>query len=334
MGDIALTPFYRVPTYSLLFFAFFLLAPGAFAADKFLALGTSSANGVYYPVGKGICDLINAGRDRHLLRCIALTTGGSIYNIQALTTGELDLAITRADLAYNSFKGKGIFSRIGANVKLRAITTLYDNPLGVVVKADSKIKSFADFSGKRINIGNKGSGKRAFADVLFKVMNWKRRNFAKVTELSSGKMAKAFCNGKLDILIQVMGLPADFYDKVIRKCGGRFVPVPVSVVAAVKKMGPFFEDAVIPGGMYPANPKDVRTIGTKAVLVTSSRLDQNAIYQVAKAIFGDLGKFRAIHPALGAANAQTMLEQGLFIPIHKGALAYYKSAGLKVKIAQ
>lgn len=295
------------------------------AADKFLALGTSSKSGVYFPVGKEICRRLNINRETHLHRCQALTTGGSVYNIQALVSGELDLAITRSDLAYASYNGVGLFKKLGAVPGIRAIATLYDNPVAVLVSPESNITDFSQLTGKRINIGNKGSGKRSFSDELFKIMGWKRTDFSSVSELSSSKMARAFCAGELDILIQAMGIPAAYYDKLVEGCGARFLSIPDDIIAAFKNKGPFFEEAVIPGGMYAGNPEDVRTIGTKALLVTSSRVGNRAVGEVAKGIFEDLAGFTSSHPTLQNSNAENMLKEGIFIPLHEGAAAYYRS---------
>ncbi len=314
------------------YFIFLLLLSLPFEAsaamDKFLALGTSSVRGVYFPVGKGICKSINAGRDEHLVRCIAYNTGGSIYNIQALASGELDLAITRADLAYQAFKGEGPFEGARRNKDIRAIATLYDNPVAIVVRADSGIDSIDQLTGKRINIGNLGSGKRAFSDLLFKVMNWSRSDFEAVSEYSTSKMGQAFCKGEIDALVQVMGIPAKFYDTVVTECGGKFIGFSDKTLSTIRQYGRFFEETVIPGGMYENNAEDIKTIGTKAVLVTTKRLSDYSIYQVAKAIFNDLSAFKKSNRALGSSTIQTMLKEGIFIPMHAGAAKYYDEEGL------
>ncbi|RLB81882.1 MAG: C4-dicarboxylate ABC transporter substrate-binding protein [Deltaproteobacteria bacterium] len=239
---------------------FFFLSPTNAVpkgVDKFLALGTSSIGGVYYPVGKAIAGLINAHRLDHGIRCIAYSTGGSVYNIQALASGELDLAITRSDLAYDAYNGKGIFKPFGPNKDLCLITTLYHMPVGIIVKEDSGISCFADFLGKRINIGNLGSGKRTIAEMLFKAMGWSVRDFSKVFELSTKKMGEAFCNGEIDILIQAMGIPATFYDMIMKKCNGKFLDIPAGVIHKIQQDNPLFEKTRIPGGLYPNNPQDV-----------------------------------------------------------------------------
>lgn len=310
---------------------FFLLSSQnavAQGVDKFLALGTSSTSGVYYPVGKAIAGLINAHRLEHGIRCIAYSTGGSVYNIHALASGELDLAITCMDLAYHAYNGSSIFDSFGPNRNLRVITALYDMPVAIIVKNDSGISCFEDLPGKRINIGNLGSAKRTIADLLFKVMGWSRKDFSKVLELPTKKMDGAFCNGEVNILIQALGIPASFYDRIMRECGGKFLDIPAEVINKVRRDNPLFENARIPGGLYPNNPNEVSTFKTNVVLITSSRLHNKSIYQVAKAIFHDIGQFKGKHPALMNFNPDNMIRENI-IPFHTGALQYYREKGLK-----
>lgn len=296
----------------------------AFAKDKFVALGTSSKSGVYYPVGAGICALLNENRDEHLVRCLAYATGGSIYNIHALRSGELDAAITRADLAYLAANGQGIFKAAGPITGLRVIASLYDNPVGIVVHRDSAIQSVEDVLGSRINVGNLGSGKRDFSDLLFKVMNWKSSDFEFVGEMSTSKMGKAFCAGEVDVLVQAMGIPAKFYDQMINDCDGRFVPISADVLARLTQEAPFLEATVIPGGMYDSNPDDVQTIGTKAVLVTMDRVDPQTVYQISASIFSRMESFRDKHIALKQATPEAMANEGVYVPFHAGAVQYFE----------
>ena len=299
--------------------------------DKFIALGTSSKSGVYYPVGSGICDLVNEGRDRHLVRCLAYPTGGSIYNIQALRSGELDVAITRADLAYQAANGEGIFEPLGPMPDLRIVASLYENPVGVIVKKDSAIGSVDDLPGHRINIGNLGSGKRDFSDLLFKVMEWGPSDFTGVSELSTSKMGKGFCNGDIDILIQAMGIPASFYDKMIKECDGRFVGFSADLINRLKAEAPFIESNLIPGGMYISNMDDVPTVGAKAVLVTTNRLDNETVDDLTSALMGGLDRLKAEQAAMSAVTLETMLNKGIYVPFHPGVIKYFQSNQMSYK---
>ncbi|MBK17771.1 MAG: hypothetical protein CMM52_02890 [Rhodospirillaceae bacterium] len=301
----------------------FIHSNAALAFDKFVALGTASKRGTYYPVGKSICKFINAGRLDHLVRCIAYNTGGSVYNIQALVSGELDLAITRADLAYRAYKGTGQFSEVGGNKDLRTVTNLYDTPVVVTVRKGDGIKSFEDFKGRRINIGNQGSGKRTISDEIFKIMGWKQKMFSKVTELGTTAMAKAFCNKEIDVMMEAIGLPAKLYDQVTYECDGVFMALPPKVISAYEKKGRFFYKYTLPKKLNPNAKGDIQTIGTKIVLMTLKRVHPKTIGIVAKSVFSDLKSFQRSQSALGFSSTKTMLREGIHVPIHSGAKQYY-----------
>lgn len=306
-----------------------LLAPSSSPAkEKFVALGTSSQSGVYYPVAQGICGLINGGRDEHLIRCLANTTGGSIYNIQAIATGELDFALTRAGLAYEAFKGIGEFEAYGANPKLRSMSVLYSQPLSVIVKQDSDIKDFLDITGKRINIGNLGSGKRELAEMLLELMQWTAKDFTEVLELNTSRMGKAFCEDKVDVLIEAIGIPSAFLDKMINECKGRFVDIPKNVVDAVRQKGPYYEPGVIPAKLYPVQKKDVRTFNVNVVLISSTDTSAETIYEITRTMFEKFPLLQKTHPVFANMTPKSMVEQGEYIPFHEGALRYYRERNM------
>jgi uncharacterized protein len=301
----------------------FAHAGEAVAKDKFVALGTGSPSGTYAPVGAGICDLINVERANHGVRCIAYNTGGSVYNIQAITSGELEMGITRSDLAFQSYKGVNAFKAIGPNENLRAITTLYAMPIAVLVKKDSEIKTFADLPGNRINIGNKGSGKRPVAELILSEMGWQKGDFSAVLELTTKQMGKAFCDGNVDILIEGLGNPSKFYEQMVGECGGRFLEVPKEVVENF----PYFAALDIPGGLYTDTPNAVGTFGFKATLVTKKSLHPDTAYDVTAAIFETFERFQEKHPSLKLADPISMVNNGIFIPLHPGAERYFRERG-------
>jgi uncharacterized protein len=311
------------------FTALCILIPGTtFAFDKFVSLGTGSTKGTYYPVGQTLCNFVNAGRLDHKVRCVAYTTGGSVYNIQALTSGELDVGITRADLAYKAYKGLGQFAYLGANKNLRTVSNLYDTPVIVTVRKDSGIKSFDDFKGRRINKGNKGSGKRTIADQMFKILGWNDAMFSKVTKLGTTDMAEEFCDNKIDILIESIGLPAKLYDKVTQKCGGVFLDLPKDLIAKFTKKNRFFVESTLSQQLNPHAAGDIRTLSAKVVLMSLKRVSPQTINIVSKAIFSDLKSFQKSQRALGFSTHHTMLRQGIQVPFHAGAKQYYDANNL------
>lgn len=288
--------------------------------DRIISLGTASTSGVYHPVGAGICDLVNESQSDHRLQCTATPTDGSFHNIQAVVAAELDLAITRADLLYKAYQSSDI-----VNKQLRTITVMYNMPVGVIVKRDSGITKFEDIVGKRVNIGNLGSGRRSIVKMLFRVMGWSKKDFKQTFNFSTKAMEDAFCNDKLDVLIQAVGIPSSFYDKIINVCDGKFIGFSQHVLASIKAHQPFFKDTLIPAGLYSSNREAIKTFGVDVVLFTSNRITDDVIYRVITAIYSKLEKFRQKHPTLAAATPKDIIKNKEFVPLHDDVARYYKS---------
>ena len=303
------------------------------AKEKFIALGTGSPNGTYFPVGRGICELVNGTRTVHGVRCIAYNTGGSVYNIQAITSGELEMGITRSDLAFQSYEGINAFKAIGPNADIRAITTLYAMPIAVLVRKDAGIETFADLVGKRINIGNQGSGKRSVSELILSQMGWEKGDFSAALELNTKQMGKAFCDGNVDILIEGLGNPSKFYEQMVGECEGKFLTVPKEVIDKIKKDFPYFATLDIPGGIYTDTPNPVGTFGFKATLVTKKSLSDETVYDVTSAVFDAFERFQEKHPSLKLVDPLSMATNGIFIPLHPGAERYFKERGYVKAIA-
>ena len=132
----------------------------ASAETTFVTIGTGGVTGVYYPTGGAIARLVNKGKKEHGVRASVESTGGSVYNLNAIASGELDMGVAQSDWQYHAYNGTSKFKDQGANKDLRAVFSVHPEPFTVVARADSGIKTFADLKGKRVNIGNPGSGQR------------------------------------------------------------------------------------------------------------------------------------------------------------------------------
>jgi len=293
-----------------------------------LTLGTASESGVFYPVGKGISQMINKRKLEYGLRFITYSTSGSKYNLQAIRNGELDLAISRFDLAYEAYRGVNNFEKQDPFSDLRYIVTLYPMPIGVIVPQKSETNYLEDLKGKRINIGNPGSGKRSVANMIFQAMNWHNSDFKRVTGLATREMGDIFCGNGIDGIIELLGIPASFYDKITNKCQGRFIPIPSKVILSVQRNNPFIEFGEIPGGLYPHNPINVQTFQIGAILLTSRNISGDVIFRICETLFGNMEEFRKIHPALENFNLNNIKKKNTFIPYHNGAIKYYRKQGL------
>jgi TRAP transporter TAXI family solute receptor len=306
-----------------------LLAPmlATAAEQRFTSIGTGGLTGVYYPTGGAICRLLNKGRKSHGIRCSVESTGGSIFNLNTVAGGELDFGVAQSDWQYHAYHGSSKFSRQGANKSLRAVFSIHSEPFTVMARDDSQVKVFTDLKGKRVNIGNPGSGQRGTMEVLMKEYGWSKADFKLTSELKATEQSRALCDNKIDAMIYMVGHPNASFKEAATACDTHLVPVSGDVVNRLIAANPYYASAVVPGGMYRGSDSDTRTFGVKATLVTSEKVDDEIVYQLVKAVFENLAVFRKLHPAFSQLQAGEML-QGNSAPFHAGALRYYKEKGL------
>ncbi|MDV2077125.1 TAXI family TRAP transporter solute-binding subunit [Marinobacter xestospongiae] len=299
------------------------------AADqRFVTIGTGGVTGVYYPAGGAICRLVNMDRKEHGIRCSVESTGGSVYNLNAIRQGELDLAVAQSDWQYHAYNGTSGFEDDGANKKLRAVFSLHPEPFTVVASKGSNIRSFEDLSGKRVSVGNPGSGQRATAEVLMDAMGWDLDEFSLAAELKAAEQSQALCDGNIDAFFYTVGHPSGAIKEATTSCDSVLVNVDNDATAELVENNPYYRVATIPGGMYRGNEADVTTFGVAATFVSSSDVADDVVYEVVKAVFENFDTFKRLHPAFANLQKEEMVSDALSAPLHPGALKYYKEVGL------
>ena len=301
---------------------------GTASAESFITIGTGGVTGVYYPTGGAICRLVNKGRKKHGVRCSVESTGGSIYNLNTIRAGELDMGVAQSDWQYHAYNGTSKFKDAGPNKDLRAVFSVHAEPFTVVARADSGIKNFMDLKGKRVNIGNPGSGQRGTMEVVMDALGWKKSDFALASELKAAEQSKALCDNKIDAMVYTVGHPSGSIKEATTSCDAVLVPVTGPAIDKLVSKYPYYSKAVIPGGMYRGNPKDVPTFGVRATFVTSAKVPEDVVYTVVKSVFDNFDQFRKLHPAFANLKKEEMIKAGLSAPLHRGAIKYYKEAGL------
>ena len=298
------------------------------AEQTFVTIGTGGVTGVYYPTGGAICRLVNKNRNKHGIRCSTESTGGSVFNLNTIRAGELDMGVAQSDWQYHAYHGSSKFKDKGANRELRAIFSVHPEPFTVVARVDSGIRNFGDLKGKRVNVGNPGSGQRGTMEVLMEASGWKMSDFALASELKSSEQSMALCDNKIDAMVFTVGHPSGSIKEATTSCDSVLVNVTGSAVDMLVAENDFYRTATIPGGMYSGNPNDIKTFGVGATFVTSTRTPENVIYEVVKAVFENFDSFRKFHPAFRNLDKRQMIKDGLSAPLHAGAVKYYKEAGL------
>ncbi len=309
--------------------AAFGASTAAVSADSFITIGTGGVTGVYYPTGGAICRLVNKGRKEHHVRCSVESTGGSVYNLNTIRAGELDMGVAQSDWQYHAYNGTSKFKDQGPNKDLRAVFSVHPEPFTVVARADSGINSFDDLKGKRVNIGNPGSGQRGTMEVLMAAKGWKKSDFALASELKAAEQSKALCDNKIDAMVYTVGHPSGSIKEATTSCDTVLVNVTGPAIDKLVSENDYYRTATIPGGMYRGNPNDTQTFGVGATFVSSTNVPNDTVYVVVKSVFENFDSFRKLHPAFAHLKKEQMVKDGLSAPVHDGAMKYYKEAGLR-----
>jgi TRAP transporter TAXI family solute receptor len=302
------------------------LAPAAQAQQKFVTIGTGGVTGVYYAAGGAICRLVNKDRKTHNIRCSVESTGGSVFNVNTIKAGELDLGTVQSDVQYNALKGVNQF-KDGAFPELRTVFSLHPEPFTVVARKELNITKFDEFKGKRFNVGNPGSGTRASMEEMLVAMGWKMSDFGLASELKADEHGAALCDGKIDGFFFGVGHPSANIQDPTTSCGAKLVSLTGPAVDKLVKEKPYYAYVSIPGGLYPNNPQETKTFGVLATLVTSSKVPADSVYAIVKAVFDNFDEFKKLHPAFANLRPEQMIRDGLSAPLHEGALKYYKEKG-------
>jgi TRAP transporter TAXI family solute receptor len=319
----------KIPRISIAFAAALLAATAfsvpAVAQQKFVTIGTGGVTGVYYAVGGAVCRLVNKDRAKHGIRCSVESTGGSVYNVNTIKGGELDFGMAQSDVQYQAYKGTGPFKEPWGD--LRAVYSVHPEPFTVAARKEANIKQFADFKGKRFNVGNPGSGTRSAMDELLAALNMKITDFALASELKADEHGAALCDNKIDGFFYGVGHPSANIQDPTTACAAQLVPLTGPAIDALVSKSPYYATATIPGGMYANNPNPTRTYGVLATMVTSSKVPADVVYTLVKATFENFDEFKKLHPAFVNLDPQQMIKDGLSAPLHEGAVRYYKERG-------
>jgi len=300
------------------------------AKTTFVTIGTGGITGVYYPTGGAIAKMVNAKRKEYGIRATVESTGGSVFNINAIMAGDLEFGVAQSDRQYQAVEGIADWKDKGPQKDLRAVFSIHAETVDLIAAVDANINSIQDLKGKRVNIGNVGSGYRQNAiDAL--VANG--LDFEKDFHAESLKAAEApglIQDGRIDAAFYTVGHPSGYYKEAT--AGARkvkFVAIP-NAEKVVEKY-PYYAAAETLMSNYPgaANEEEaVETFGVKATFVTSAKVSDDVVYAIVKEVFDNFDKFVKLHPAYAGLTKEAMLT-GLSAEIHPGAMKYYKEVGLK-----
>jgi uncharacterized protein len=307
--------------------AAFFVAGEAAAQQKFITIGTGGVTGVYYAVGGAICRLVNKERKTHGIRCSVESTGGSIFNVNAIKSGEQEFGMTQSDWQYHAIKGTSSFKDAGPYADLRAVFSVHPEPFTVVARKEANVTKFEDLKGKRVNIGNPGSGTLASMKELLSALGWTEKDFSLAAQLKADEHGPALCDNKIDAFFYGVGHPSANIQDPITSCGAKLVTLSGPAIDKLVGANPFYAKVNIPGGIYPNHKEPTPTYGVMATMVSSAKVPDQVVYTVTKAVFDNFDEFKKLHPAFSALEPANMIKDGNSAPLHPGAVKYYKEKG-------
>lgn len=302
---------------------------------RFVTIGTGGVTGLYYPTGGAISRMLNKKFKHFKIKATVESTSGSVFNINAVIKGDMEFGIAQSDRQYQAYKGLAEWQETGALSELRSVFSLHPEPITLVVSEQSGIKNIKDLRGKRINLGNPGSGQLQNSKDVLTAAGFSEQDI--LAEYVKAVEAPGLLQDeRLDGFFYTVGHPNG---NIKEATSGRIKVLIVDIkgdnIDKMVEQYPYYAKAVIPHAFYERalNTDDVETIGVKATIVTSSNVDAELVYALTKMVFENLEEFKALHPAYASLTPQNML-QGLSAPIHRGALKYYREAGLEHNISE
>ena len=301
--------------------------PATASQAQDIVIGTGTNSGVYYPAGRAICRLV----ERHLegLTCRAQAMEGPLANLGNVAGGAIEIGIAQSDWQYHAVTGTGQAAFVDTDFgNLRALFSLHGEPFTVVARRDASIRTLDDLKGKRVNIGNPGSGARATMEAVMAAKGWTKKDFLLAEELPADQQTLALCFDRVQAMVYTVGHPNAAILQAAGLCDAVFVEVAGEAIDTLVAETPYYAYTRIPGGMYEGNPDSVVTFGVKATVVSAAEVDGDLIYAVVKAVFDDLETLRRMHPAFGLLDARAMARDGLSAPLHEGAARYFREKGL------
>lgn len=308
--------------------ALMLSSSVVFASDKIVTIGTGGQTGVYYVVGQSVCKLVNRTSAKTGVKCNAPSTGGSVANLNSIAGNQMELGIVQSDWQYHAYNGSSSFEN-KKNDKLRAVFSIHPEPFTLMARADAKIKHFDDLKGKRVNVGDPGSGTRATMNVVLKAKGWDNSVFKLTSELKPTEMASAMCDNNLDAITYNVGHPNGVLKEAStsKNCDAQLVPITGPEIDKLVADNPYYAKATIPGGLYKGSDNPTETFGVYATLVSSADVDADSVYVIVKTVFDNFDLFKKLHPAFANLKEQEMIKNALSAPLHEGAVRYYKERG-------
>ncbi|MCK5146052.1 TAXI family TRAP transporter solute-binding subunit [bacterium] len=311
-----------------LFLAIMLAFTGC-SKKTFVSIGTGGVTGVFYPTGGAICRIINNKSAEYGIKATVESTAGSVYNVNAVISGDLDFGVVQSDRQYQAVYGLAEWEDRGPRESLRSVFSIHPEAVTLIASLKSGIKHIEDLRGKHVNIGNPGSGPLQNSRDVLKAFGMTeddiRAEYVKAIEAPS-----LLQDERIDAFFYTVGHPnGNIKEATSGRIKVRIVPIQGLARDTLIREMPYYTRTTISHDLYPnaENDRDIESLGVRATLVTSQSVDESIVYAITREVFENFEFFKTLHPAFATLTKADMLS-GLSAPIHIGALRYYKESGL------
>ncbi len=314
------------------------VGPKASENLRFFTIGTAATGGTYFPIGALIANVISSPPGSRPcerggscgvpgLIAVAQSTQGSVENVRLIASGQIHSALAQSDIAAWAYTGTGTFAKQSPITNLRAITNLYPEDVHIVVRKSSGIESIAGLRGKRISLGERGSGTLVEALIVLRHSGLKLADIVPSYD-KPGHAADRMEAGEIDAFFSVAGAPMTAVAELARRIPVDLLPIDEKTARSIIAKHPFFTSSQIAAETYDGVAL-TPTLSVGAVWLVSAEIDADLVYAITRALWHERNRalLDAGHPK-GAFIRRSTALTGLGVPLHPGAERYYREAGL------
>jgi uncharacterized protein len=306
--------------------------PAALQAETvFITIGAGDFTGVYFPSGLAMAKMINKKRNQYEIRATVESTRGSVFNINTIMAGYLEFGLAQSDIQYQAVKGLAEWAKKGPQKELRTVFSIHHESVCLVAAVDADINTLEDLKGKKVNLGNPGSGHYQNAMHALQAAGLSPKNDIDAEKVIASEAPILLQEKRIDAFFCTVGHPSKTLQ--IATSGERKVRIIPIVGPGIDQLVAgkrYYTKTTVPvAKFYPGaqDAVDVKTFGVIATLCTSSNISDHVVYTITKEIFDNFAEFKRQHPALEDLSKEDMLT-GYTAPLHPGAEKYFKEVGL------
>lgn len=310
------------------------LATGAASAQSttFITIGSGSTSGLYYPTAVGIAKILDEADVG--LRANARSTGASVFNANAIGEGSLQMGMMQNNIAYYAYNGTGVEAFKNNKIEnLRGLIGLYPEAIHILAREDAGIDSVADLAGKRVYVGDVGSGTEQDAMNIMAAFDVSFDDLKADVRGSSGDAVGLLRDDKIAAMFYTVGLGSSAIVEAAQTAPITVISLAQEPLDQLQEEFDFYTPFTIPGGTYPGVDDDVQTVTLKAMLGASSELSEEDVYTFMNTVFNE--KLEAFYNDIQNPNLKKFFTvesglEGMSIPLHPGAVKFFEEQGVDV----